>query len=282
MKFRLLTGEDIPVTEREFIQVALHRFLLVFYGLITAFIFVSNATKTRDTTPLELRLANYGGSVIVGVGTLFLAVFLSQTISRRRYGEGITHFPLALAAAITVSVLFGEYLGHVLFGDPIGPVWALMLKIFFYIVTVEIGSTFAMHLLLPPILSELRGEKYRKVSDICPPVRQVAADPILDLPERAVPLTGLVRLQADRNHVVVYVDDTSFQTAGPLAKLLDQLPPDAGILVHRSDWVAASAIAGRTRIGRNHALSLRNGDVVRIASSRDKDVAQWLQIRGFS
>ena len=65
-----------------------------------------------------------------------------------------------------------------------------------------------------------------------------------------------------------------------LTPLVDSLPAGIGIMVHRADWVARSAVVGTTRIGRSRALRLRNGDVVRVASSRDAVVAEWLRQNG--
>ena len=117
-ELRLLTGDSLRLARGEFLRIALHPYLLAFYGLIMAFVFVANSNDQRDAVPLTLRLIGYGGAVLVGVGVLFLAVAASQTLSLCRTGQRIIHFPAALCATVSASVLFGEALAPVLYSEP--------------------------------------------------------------------------------------------------------------------------------------------------------------------
>ncbi|OYU19031.1 MAG: hypothetical protein CFE34_07485 [Rhodobacteraceae bacterium PARR1] len=254
--------------------------MLVFYAVIVGFIFVANATPARDAVPLELRLLGYGSSVLVGVGVLFLSVAASRRITRRRTGTEIIPFPLTLALTVICSVLFGEALTPRLYGDPMAPIGQILLKLGFYVVTVEVAAAVAMYILLPRILSHLRGRPYRSLSDLIPKPEVAAPTPTLHLAGHKVRPASLIRLEVDGDLVRIITTDGTRIAQGPLGPLVDSLPEDLGIMVHRADWVARAAVVGTTRIGRSRALRLRNGDVVRVASSRDGVVAEWLRQNG--
>ena len=280
VQLRLLTGERIPLAAGEFLRIAVHPYLLLFYALIVAFIFVANANPTRDAVPLGLRLIGYGSSVLVGVLVLFLSVALARRISLRHTGQEIIPFPINLAITVACSVLFGEALTPRLYGDPMAPVGHILMKLGFYVVTVEVGAAVAMYLLLPRILSRLRGRSYRSLSDLMPPPDPAVAVPALRLAGHDLNPANLIRMEVDGDLIRIITTEGTRIAQGPLTQLVESLPSGIGIMVHRADWVARSAVVGTTRIGRSRALRLRNGDVVRVASSRDAVVAEWLRQNG--
>lgn len=265
------------MADGEFLRIALHKYLLLFYGLIVAFVFIANANAARDTVPLELRLIGYGSSVLFGVIVLFLSVFLIRRMSLRRIGQEIIPFPINLAITVCCSVLYGEALTPRLYDEPLAPVGQVLIKIGFYIVIIEVAAAVLMYALLPRILSQLRGRPYRSLSDLIPmPDVEETASP-LRLAGHEMSADSLIRLEMDGDMVRIITSEGARVAQGPLMQLVDALPPELGIMVHRSDWVARSAVVGTTRVGRSRALRLRNGDVVRVASSRDAVVAEWLR-----
>lgn len=282
MQLRLLTGETIPLADGEFLRIALHRYLLLFYALIVAFVFVSNADAARDAVPLELRLLGYGSSVLLGVLVLFVSVAVVRRVTLRRTGQQAIPFPAILAITIACSVFYGEALTPQLYGDPIAPVGQVLMKIGFYIVIIEVAAAVLMYALLPRILSHLRGRPYRSLSDLIPSQAAASHAPLLPFAGHDLNLDSLIRLEVDGDMIRIITTDGTLLAPGPLAQLVEPLPAELGIMVHRSDWVARSAVVGTTRIGRSRALRLRNGDVVRVASSRDAMVAEWLRQNGLS
>lgn len=280
MQFRLLTGEVIPLADREFLWIALHRYLLLFYALIVAFVFVANANSARDAVPLELKVMGYGATVLFGVLVLFTSVAVIGRITLRRTGRQIIPFPAILAITVGCSVLFGEALSPWLYGDPPASVSQILMKIGFYLVIIEVAAAVVMYVLLPRILSHVRGGAYRSILDLIHKPEVAMPPAPLRLADHDLTADSLIRIGVDGDVIRVVTSDGTRVTQGPLTQLIDLLPAELGILVHRSDWVARAAVVGTTRIGRGRALRLRNGDVVRVASSRDAVVAEWLRQNG--
>lgn len=277
---RLLTGEAIPLADGEFLRIAIHRYLLLFYALIVGFIFVANSNPTRDAVPLDLRLIGYGSSVLVGVIALFLSATVFRRISLRRTGQEVISFPVALAITVACSVLYGEVLTPHLYGDPMAPIGQILIKLGFYVVTVEVAAAAVMYALLPRILSHLRKQTYRTLSDLIPQPEGADLSSPIQLAGHDLNLESLIRMEVDGDMIRIISTDGQRIAQGPLSQLVETLPDDLGIMVHRSDWVARAAVVGTTRIGRSRALRMRNGDVVRVASSRDAVVAEWLRYNG--
>lgn len=280
VQFRLLTGETIPLVDGEFLRIALHRYLLLFYALIVGFIFVANANPTRDAVPLELRLIGYGSSVLIGVIALFLSTTVIRRITLRRSGQQVIPFPINLAITVACAVVYGEALTPNLYGDPMAPIGQILIKLGFYIVTVEVAAAVVMYALLPRILSHLRKRPYRSLSDLIDDPKPVDTNPPLRLAGQDLNLESLIRMEVDGDMIRIIATDGQRIAQGPLSQLVESLPDDLGIMVHRADWVARTAVVGTTRIGRSRALRLRNGDMVRVASSRDAVVAEWLRHNG--
>lgn len=282
LQLRLLTGESVPLARGEFLRIAVHPLLLAFYGLIVLFILIANSNGQRDALPLALRLFGYGMSVAVGVGTLFLSVTIARRVSLWRTGRAVVYFPAALLVTITASVLWGEFMTPALYGEPRATAAQIALKLLFYIPIVEIAAAVVMYVTLPRILGSLRGVSYRGMAGL---IAEQAAERAkerarLKVGEMDIDPDRLIRLEVEADLIRVITEDGTRIASGPLTQVLQALPEGMGTLVHRSDWVAARAVVGTTRIGRSRALRLVNGDVVRIASSRDAEVVKWLQERG--
>jgi len=268
----------VPLKRGEFWRIAVHPLLLAFYGLIVIFILIANSNPQRDALPLTLRLFGYGMSVLVGFGTLFLAVAVGRRVSLWRSGRESIFFPAALLVTITASVLWGEFMTPVLYGEPRATAGQIALKLVFYIPVVQIAAAVMMYLTLPRILGSLRGVTYRNMADLTADQRGERAR--LKVGTLDIDPNRLIRMEVEADLVRVIMENGTQIASGPLTQVLQGLPEGMGILVHRSDWVAARAVVGTTRIGRGRGLRLVNGDVVRIASSRDAEVVKWLQERG--
>lgn len=280
VQFRLLTGEVILLADGEFLRIALHRYLLLFYALIVAFVFVANANAARDAVPLAMKLIGYGSSVLVGVIVLFVSVSVFRRVTLRRIGQEIIPFPITLAITVGCSVLYGEALTPWLYDEPPAPLGQVLIKIGFYIVVIEVAAAVMLYALLPRILSHLRGRAYRSLSDLIPKPAPAEPQPQVRLDGHEIDPDSLIRLEVDGDMIRIITSNGTRIAQGPLMQLVDALPEELGIMVHRSDWVARAAVVGTTRIGRSRALRLRNGDVVRVASSRDAVVADWLRQNG--
>ena len=91
----------------------------------------------------------------------------------------------------------------------------------------------------------------------------------------------LLRVQARENYCELVLDRGESTTAPlvrtTLAEVLERLPADRFVRVHRSHLVNLDAVSEWHRKGRNASLVLRNGDTVPIARSRLAAVRQAIE-----
>lgn len=78
----------------------------------------------------------------------------------------------------------------------------------------------------------------------------------------------ILALSAEDHYVRVVAETRSVLILMPLAKAVTLLPEGAGMQVHRSWWVARSAVTGLRRTGRDLRLDLLTGQSVPVSRSR--------------
>jgi hypothetical protein len=87
----------------------------------------------------------------------------------------------------------------------------------------------------------------------------------------------LVMLEAKGNSVILVTVAGRETVPGPLADRIEELPAGLGKLIHRSVWVAAHAVQGYSRKGRDVIVDLAGGHRAVAASSRLAEVLPWLR-----
>ncbi|MGI9425680.1 MAG: LytTR family DNA-binding domain-containing protein [Hyphomicrobiaceae bacterium] len=98
------------------------------------------------------------------------------------------------------------------------------------------------------------------------------------LTEMDPPLKGDVMWAEAQEHYVRLT--TSEETRMVLIRFSDvlrDLPKDTGVRVHRSHWVALSAVSGAFKEGTNLRLKLQTGDIVPVSRSYRSDTERALQ-----
>mgnify|MGYP002127460542 CR=1 FL=1 len=275
-RLHMLPGEVRPVLQ--------HRHMLVIY-LITLFILVGVDTNgAASSLPIEMRGIIYMAAI--GTAILVVAIFLQggMAIAARRGQTVALHLSPVLFIATLCSVIVGESLFRALVPPEDPSLLRLSLLLAFHYLISELAAAILAHSLLPMILCELRGLPIRKLVETDPtiwtpdaPLPEAApVEGFLTIADRSFPLVGLVHLQADGNYVHLWAVDQNALLPGPLADLVRQLPLSLGRQVHRSHWVAASALRDWRIDGREITLRLSNGKEVAVAVTRRREMRDWL------
>ena len=84
-------------------------------------------------------------------------------------------------------------------------------------------------------------------------------------------------LKSELHYLQVVTDRGSALILYNLGDAIDELPPDAGTLVHRSYWVAWNAIEDFVRRGRQGELRLRDGSRAPVSRNRVADLRERLE-----
>lgn len=269
LHLRLINGETLRMRRFESMRAMLHRYLIALYVLMWIGLTVLDPSGQTTSTPLDIRLTQYGAGVLVvalgliGIYTLAEAIFggKGRVVVMTHWYVVLTVSVLGLAASeATVFYLTG--------------VERISAKIFavltvFYFVVIEIALQLVIWLLLPRILQEIR-----KDPAVAEPATPSQAR--LRAGGHDIPVQTVLHLEAQGNYVGIVTDTHSYDVPGPFSALLVQLPDGLGLRVHRSHWVARRAVLAHRRKGRELVLDLTSGGEAKVALPRQAEVIDWL------
>jgi len=94
--------------------------------------------------------------------------------------------------------------------------------------------------------------------------------------KQQVAIDELISISAQGNYVQVTCKTIDYFERVPFSKAVQALPNEFGMMLHRSNWVACSAIESFSRHGDECTVKLTNGASVSVARTRVKDVSQLL------
>lgn len=89
----------------------------------------------------------------------------------------------------------------------------------------------------------------------------------------------LISVSADEHFLRIVTASRTRFLRGRIADVEAQLPPEIGLRVHRSHWVAATAVAGLERAEGGLRLVLGGGARVPVARGRQQQVRDWVRER---
>ncbi|NOY73419.1 MAG: LytTR family transcriptional regulator [Gammaproteobacteria bacterium] len=122
-----------------------------------------------------------------------------------------------------------------------------------------------------------------------PPDNEVKEDRHVDAPQFALPYKGetlylnpawIVRVESNQNYCSIWVASNEEQSGSSymiritLSEVLNQLPDNLFLQVHRSHIVNIAYVSGLVRQDRNYQLQLTNGDSIPVSRSRIKQIRQ--------
>lgn len=260
-------------------QVFRHRYLLANYlGFslpIFALFLIFGPTEGPNILRMPLVLLGLVAMLcVIGVYIWLVRLLLSRRVRQME-------IPLTPGLLIGVCILLGVTItaGHLTGGaDAWTPLRTITL-FFVVAVYVEMAAAFI-----------LGGPVRRAVARLQMDARQAEAARAAGLPatpkvaepeppaDGANPslLAGVLRLEAQGNHVLVVTERGRHLVPGPFGAMVARLPAELGRQVHRSHWVAASAVQRARRSGRDVVIETLDGARVPVASTQYGRLRDWL------
>ena len=266
----LFSGDRIRFDHLELPRALLHRYMLLFYGVLV--VALSQLQLYELLKPLSPagRLAVVAVSELASVLFLLLALViieLTQPKGRRRVLKSSVFSFCAAGISCVASEFFVD-----------SPSRATLPGILHFIiiwasihVIVEISTHFVMLQIMRRVLRDMRGGQAEPMEYRGSPSARIGIKGQDFLPDE------LVRITAEGNYIRVVTRKASHFLPGPFGPVIDGLPKGLGLQVSRSDWVGKVAVAGLRKEGRDLGVALTDGAVVRVAQSRRKAVAEWVE-----
>lgn len=283
LTLHLLSLGKLHVLPGELQRIVLHRHTLSIY-LVTLFVLVGLDTNdAARSLPVELRGAIYVCSMVAFMLAAMSSFTLFSFVAARR-GSFAIHLSPILFFSTVCSVTVGEILLRLIVPAFNESLTRLILLFVFHYLVAELAATIFNHRLIPQILSELRGLPIRTLAESdpalwiadAPAAPPPAPEGFLEAAGFSFPFQMLIHLQADGNYVHLRTTDRTELLPGPLSDLVRQLPEGLGMQVHRSHWVATTALRDWQASGRDITLRLTSGQTVPVAVTRRREVRDWL------
>lgn len=279
LDIRLMTLGSIVIRMDELPVVLRHRNMLIVYVVtwMTLFPF-----RYRDDSgeaiwwwDLPQFVIQQFVALLITIGAMFLVAGLQRGRSRP-----VVHATPLIAAGLVVALVGGELLAvRVGWADGLD-LTELLAVILFATMVCEVVASIAVNFLLPGILAELRApDGPRAASDavaqgIAPEtLRTVTVGP------RTVLVRDILHVRAEGNYVDVTLRSGRLFTLATLRSVVEQMPPEDGVMIHRSLWIATAAFAGYRRAGADLHVKTVDGREFKVARSRHGELLPWLKAR---
>jgi len=242
---------------------------------------------------LALWLGGFLGAWLVYLGIARVGIAVARLLGIADYWGHALAVPF-VGLAVTYGVLGLTGGRGAMFGAQFGAVWVQAL--------VVAGGFFALFFVLYARAEHARVPDPVEAASPPPPPPTPAPTPAPATAEGDAPLTAppappvpgvaasalhqrldpgfppILALAAEDHYVRVIAEGRSALLLMALAEAAALMPADAGAQVHRSWWVAQSAITGQRRTGRDLQLSLHGGITAPVSRSRIADLKTlgWL------
>jgi hypothetical protein len=189
------------------------------------------------------------------------------------------------------ATLFG-LLTALLLGAEVPSLTEMLLVTGFNLVFCYLGETLQSTYIIPRILADLRGRRPQDMlaefiatevgalPNAPPPNSPVVPETPLTviLFGQSVQTANLQLIEAEEHYVAIILKDGGrLLLRGRIADAVSVLPAHLGRRVHRSFWVAASAVAAFRADKPGAQLLLTNGTTVPVARPRLPEVRQWAE-----
>jgi|GEM_PF-2624299 len=271
-------GEDVAS------RVFRHRYVLLHYIGLSGPVFASFLFFAHETGPQTLQMP----AVLLGLVAMFgvVAAYVAGMcwmLARAGRAARIWLSPgllLGVAALMGVALTLGPSLGFE--GEwetvrkwPFENVVALFL---FLAVYVELAAAMVLRGPARRALAEMRAKPVPGPDEPADVAEETETPEVANaVRETALSaLTGVLRLEAQGNHVLVVTERGRHLLPGPFGAMVERLPTEMGKRVHRSHWVACSAVLRARRLGRDVVIETVDGARVPVASTQYGNLRGWL------
>ncbi len=279
MRFSFVNGASVQFTTHELLGFYRHRNVVTFVALLWLGLVFLKPFPALGRLPLANQVV-FWGMVLPGAFTVFL---ITLALLGRWMAVGrswIAHLAAGLTCAVASPPL-GIWLGL----EPSEEVFKLQLIILAFSMVCSMVAEFMTATYMMPGYVARLARPARNATPAPPPeVPEAAADPALPaqvvLLGKTFTLTDLRLVSAEEHYVRIQTVDGRQLLRGRISDIEAQLPDALGLRVHRSHWVAASAVQGLNRSRDGWLLELTDGTTVPVARPRREAVRDWLEAMG--
>ena len=284
----LITGKVISVTRNEASRVFLHPWVLSIYSGLSLLTAIMNHKPWTQDLPFWMRLAIYFVSSAVGLSGAWVTMMVmmwavTKGLMRRVYSI-IYDLSGAFLSMSTTYIIAKKLLQPNKISADIG----FLLYAYYIFIIVQV-SLIIWSVLVPRILIQLRhgsevvAENGPSVSDAELQKKLGYSSDIDDLNGRRdivvigqarIPVKSIIHVSAQGNYVNVHTATQSYFETGTLHNVVSQIPSDLGLQIHRSHWVAYSAIQGSKKNERGLTVRLKSGVDVPVSRNNAQRVRQ--------
>lgn len=300
MRVMFASGQVLELDWHEFLAVFQHR--LTVGTILLAIIFVTFAhplPTLRDLPPYALTL--FWSHVVAVYYVLYLG--LARLVAGRGWRVSSPLLMVVIGGCLTLtSQLFLSRYG----ASPASPDKMLLLWVF-HATVLLIAEFLHAVFLLPfilgkqapdPVLARSGAPVSRDATaaGITPglaalqaprPLPEAVAEPSsardlpwLEIADQRIDPAGLRAISSEEHYLRLLGDGRTRFLRGRIADVEAQLPPEIGLRVHRSHWVAAQAVAGVETEAGAQRLVLSCGARIPVARGRRAAVRHWLNDLG--
>jgi hypothetical protein len=225
---------------------------------------------------LALWLAGFLAAWLVYLAVARVGIAVVRLLGLADYWGHALAVPF-VGIAVTYGVLGLVGGPRAMFGAQFGAIWvqALMVAAGFFALFFVLYARAETARVPEPVEAGAAGAE-PDTPAAAPPVPGVAASALHQRLDPGFP--AILALAAEDHYVRVIAEGRSALVLMPLAEAAALMPEGAGAQVHRSWWVAASAVTGQRRAGRDLQLVLHGGLAAPVSRSRIADLRAlgWL------
>ena len=285
---RLFTQDVVFFQRHELPRAALHRFVAGEYLVLLVVLAVFSLGGALQPMSNLTAVALQGVKLITTMGVCLGLVYL---LEQRHDGKRPLQVPASaiLIVATLVAAVIGQALMVIWLGLPKLPLGRMFMLWLFQYFVAEVFVCLVMYLVMPRVLSDLRGVEIRSVAEsyrfgtqtiqpeAAPPPEAAEHGQWSEIGGQRIALSDLRHIEAEGNYIRVTTTQKRLYLPGPFGPVAESLPPELGMQISRSDWVARAAVAGVLRAGGELRLQLTVGGEVTVPRNRHKVVLAWLE-----
>ncbi len=297
----LITGRVVSLSRQETTRVFLHPWILMTYSALSLMTVAMNQVPWTQGMPIWLRTAIYFLSSVVGLSMAWATLMaLSWAVTwgfMRRVHSIIFDLTGAFMSLFTTYCLVGIYKTR----PHLFSISSVFLYAFYIVIIVHV-SIFLWSAVIPRILLQVRGRKNafsqspiddginaEKNSE--DNMREEYPDTLQNVGNKnitvviggtRIPTESILHIRAEGNYVRIYTAKSTYFEAATMKAALLQIPDRLGLRVHRSHWIAYSAVESVANDGRNLKVLLTSGAQVPVSRSNLDKVKKMASDTKFS
>lgn len=274
----------------EMLRALRHRYVMVYYAGLAVLL----CGMVYGLSSIEARTDLVISSLVLGLVALHLVVMVylrvaAAVLARFRKGAAIWITPALVLG--TVAMKRVVELAQSIMGVPTdwSDGWRISIWVLCFVL-VEAAAAVIFSGPVPRAVAALRASEERLAVDedagLPLQAQKLVVDETVDqmpgplqVGSLRVPLAQVQRLEANGNYVLIVTAKKQHLVPGPFAAVASKMPELLGRRVHRSHWVAATAVQRLVKSGRDLWIEAVGDAVIPVGTSMQESVTDWLSSR---